>query len=246
MAGEDYHFVAHLQIRNDLTGRPLNVDRNFFSLDSAGSIRPAVAVPGQFISSVQPSATADFAVAFETDANLDFAATTLIVAQPGAEPARMPLAGTVPASGYPITIEIETGQNQVTSGNPCGTTMLVAPLGAEVDVDARIDGVGSKSAIEGNRRAATSERFVRLEIRATGNSGQCGGANVIDDLFRLQIDGVARGAVSNVNEVVSPGEAIDFEVLYRVPVGTTALVLLAGQPSGAVAEYRLTFSRLTP
>ena len=139
-----------------------------------------------------------------------------------------------------------TGDQQVTSGNPCGTTMVVTPLDAEVDLDARIDGVGSAGAIDGSRRALEGERFIRIAMRATGDSGQCGGANVMDDLFRLRIDGVPRGPVNNVNDIVRPGEAVDFEVLYRAPADATELVLLAGAPAGTVAEYPLTFESLSP
>jgi hypothetical protein len=65
-------------------------------------------------------------------------------------------------------------------------------------------------------------------------------------LFRLQIDGVPRGAINNVNFLINPGEASDFELLYRVPEDAEELVLLAGDPAGTVAEIPITAPSLSP
>ena len=243
---EDTHLVLHLTVRNELNGRVQHFNLNFFKLETGDATLDAVQVPGQPVFTSQAASATDVLIAFEVAEDFDFAGATLVVAEPGTEPASLPLTGAVPESGYPFSIEVAAGDQQVTSGNPCGTTMVVTPLAAEVDLDARIDGAGSASAIDGSRRAAEGERFVRLDMRATGDSGQCGGANVIDDQFRLQIDDVPRGTVNNVNDIVRPGEAIDFQLLYRVPADAQALVLLAGAPAGIVVEYPLTFEALSP
>ena len=191
--GEDTHLVVHLTVLNELNGRVQHFNLNFFKLDVDSTPEDALQVPGQPVFTAQAASTVDVLIAFEVDTDFDFADATLIIAEPGTEPAMLPLTGAMAESGYPLAIDVATGDQQVTSGNPCGTTMVVTPLDAEVDLDARIDGVGSAGAIDGSRRALEGERFIRIAMRATGDSGQCGGANVMDDLFRLRIDGVPRG-----------------------------------------------------
>lgn len=244
--GDAVHLIVHLTVQNELNGRVQHFNLNFFKLDVAGTREDAVQVPGQPSLTAQAASATDVLIAFEVEEDLDFADATMVIAEPGTEPASLPLTGAVAESGYPFDIEIASGDQQVTSGNPCGTTMVVTTLGAEVDLDARIDGPGTQSAIDGSRRAAEGERFVRVDMRATGDSGQCGGANVQSDLFRLQIDGVPRGPINNVNLIVRPGEAVDYQVLYRVPEDAAELVLLAGAPSGTVAEFPLTYESLNP
>jgi hypothetical protein len=246
VVGNQGYLILHLTVLNELNGRVQHFNLNFFKLDVGGASKPAVQVPNQPVFTAAAASTVDVLIAFEVDQDIDLKTATLVVAEPGTEPALLPLSGAVADSGYPFTVEVATGEQQVTSGNPCGTPMVVTPLGAEVDLDARIDGIGTVSAISGSRRAAEGERFIRLDVRATGISGQCGASNVIDDQFRLQVDGVPRGTVNNVNLLLRSGEAQDFQLLYRVPADASELVLLAGAPSGTVAEYPVTFEKLSP
>jgi hypothetical protein len=240
---EDVHLVLHLTVENELNGRVQHFDLDFFKLESGGDTLDAVQVPGQPVFTAQAAGAVDVLIAFEVAEDFDFAGSTLVVAEPGTEPAPMPLTGTVPASGYPFEVEAEPGDHAMTSG-PCD--MTVTPLLAEVDLDARIDGVGSASAIDGSRRAAIGERFLRLDMQVTVVAGSCVVGTVGDAIFRLEIDGVPRGAINNVNFLIDPGETSDFQLLYRVPEDAAELVLLAGQPTGTVAEIAVTAPLLSP
>jgi hypothetical protein len=242
--GEGWHLFLHITALNELTGRVLNFHENNMSLEIDGEKVGFVTVPGQLSQpSVQAANTVDYIAAFEVEEDVDFASITLLIAEPGTVPAVLPLSGEVPESGYPFEIEAEAGDYAMTSG-PC--SMTITPLLAEVDLDARIDGVGSLSAIDGSRRAGTDERFLRFDMRVTLPPGSCSVGNVQDQLFRLQIDGVPRGAINNVNFLINPGEASDFELLYRVPEDAEELVLLAGDPAGTVAEIPITAPSLSP
>ena len=240
---EDVHLVLHLTVENELNGRVQHFDLNFFKLESGDGTLDAVQVPGQPVFTAQAASAIDVLIAFEVTEDFEFAGATLVVAEPGTEPASLPLTGVVPESGYPFEVEAEPGDHAFTSG-PCD--MTVTPLSAQIDLDARIDGVGSASAIDGSRRAGIGERFLRLDMRVTLATGGCVVGTVGDPLFRLQIDGVPRGAINNVNFLMDPGEASDFQLLYRVPEDATDLVLLAGDPAGVVAEIVVTAPSLSP
>jgi hypothetical protein len=245
--GDQWHLYLHLTIQNDLANVPQQLSASVFQMEAGGARRQPVSILGQgAATNVEPGTAVDFITGFEVAADFGFEDASLVIVQPGTIAALLPLTGPEPDSRYPLTAEIEEGEAQVTSANPCGTTMVVETLGAEVDVDARIDLRGLEGNIEDGRRALVDERFLRIEMRATGDSGQCGGANVQDRVFRLQIDGTPRGTVNHVNTAVGAGEAFDFALLYRVPEDAEELVLLAGAPGGLVKEYGVTVEDYGP
>ena len=246
LVDQSYLYV-HLTIQNDLKNVQQTLYASVFQLDAGGARRQAVSILGQAAASnIQPGTAVDYITGFEVADDLHFGDATLVIVDAGAIPALLPLTGAEPESPYPIDAKIETNSAQATSANPCSTSMLVQPLSAQIDLDAGIDQRGLDGNVDDGRRALEDQRFLRIEMRATGDSGQCGGANVQDKGFRLQIDGTPRGTVNHVNIALSNGEAVDFPLLYRVPADAKGLILLAGAPGGTVQQYQVTVSDFGP
>jgi hypothetical protein len=245
--GAQAYLYVHLRVTNTLMNVPQILRAGMLYLDVDGSSVPSVAVQGQSANlMVQPGTTVVYVAAFPLGGDVDAAKAALVVAEPGRIAARLPLSGALADMRYPIPVEADSGTRQVTSGSPCATTMLVEPLDAVIDLDAGLDLRGIEGDVQDGRRARTGQRFLRIQLRATGDSSKCGGANVKDEVFRLRVDGDYAPAINHISRALRSGESVEFTLLFRVPAGASSLALQAGAPGGIVAEYAIKVADFGP
>jgi len=239
---ESFAYLA-VTVRNRLNSQDQGFPVAAFNLKVPGStaLVPA-ARPAGWPSSHQVRAgqASDITLAFPVSAQAALEQADLVLGEPGFVAATLSLSGTVPQHPYPVSFPVSGPAADVTSANPCGTPMRIELLKGETDLDAGIDLPGLAGAISGPRRAEQGQRFVRFALRASGISGQCGGANVTSAIFRLEISGTPRGAYNVVNEVVSNGEAVDVVLGYRTPADVRDVVLIVGAPDKTTVRYAVT------
>lgn len=240
--GDEFFAYFTVTVKNLLNTQDQRFDLAAFTLRIPGGSGVAAARPAGWPTShsVKAGQASDIVLAFPVAAGTELQGAALVLGEPGFVAAELPLSGPAPANPYPVSFANSGAPTDVTSGNPCGTPMRVELLSGETDLDAGIDIRGLGGAIEGPRRAGNGQRFVRFALRTTGISGQCGGANVMSAVFRLEIAGTPRGAYNVVNQALSNGEALDVVVGYRVPENIRDVVLIVGAPDKTTVRYPVT------
>ena len=177
----------------------------------------------------------DLSVAFpiETADQLDGA--TLVVAETGRVPARLPLDGPVPADDYPIDVPVSGSGTVDFEGGCQAATGTFDVVGAEVDLDAGAD--HNDKALEPNKskRAKEGERWLRVDVQVVAQNGTCGGTIAGDDAFRLVVDGLPTPPLNQDSELLADGAGTEFVWGWSVPVDAD-LVLQVGLADATTAD----------
>lgn len=210
-----------------------------FAIETADGTR--VAARGvDFLDEVPVSATADSQalLAFELDeADLDGA--TLVYDDGTRLAAYLPFAGRVPASPYPIRVEVGTTiQPQLPTGcEPAPADVTLAAV--EWDVDAGVGLDGAKLAQGRSSRVSVGHRWLRAELEVTAIAGQCGGTFANFETFRVLADGQVITPVNAASYTLADGQRQPMSFLFEVPADADAVVLEAGRTSDATATIDL-------
>jgi uncharacterized surface protein with fasciclin (FAS1) repeats len=181
-----------------------------------------VAVHGGFGHLAADTSTDGF-LAFPVPETLDLAHTVLRIGAPPDTPALLPLAGEVPASGYPIELGT-TGQVEG-PGQLWGGPVTFEVLGGTISKDLVVE----RCCPDTGPRANEDELFVTFGLRVTGPDDAYG-EQVGTRSIRLVVDGVPREAW-HAPLVSSKGTATDLQAVFVVPSTARDLVLQLGDSS---------------
>lgn len=146
-----------------------------------------------------------FAVPFDST----WTRAELILAQPGKEPAKLPLEGSVPAPEYPIRLS--------PGGQATAQEVTYQILSAVLDLDA----VGN--------RADVGKRFLKLQMRFTNNSPFAGGFALAPNDFRLIVDGSPLAPIEAPIEVLAAQSVLEGEVIFDTPASASEVALQVGE-----------------
>jgi hypothetical protein len=221
------YVYVKLGVRNELRSVTLSFDSGLFGLRSGGSVTPSQWVRSQPASlSLEPGSTAIYVTGFPLTGSVLPEDAALVIAQAGKAAGVVALAGPVAPSPYPHAATIDGKPVLIPAANGCHVT--IQPLSATVDLDAGIDLPGISGQVDGGRRAAAGERFLRIVVHATSDTNPCGGASVPSELFHLRVDGASAAVANYVGQTVKVGSPQNVTLLFRVPAGARDAVLLGG------------------
>jgi hypothetical protein len=192
-----------------------------FQLVTDGATGLEVAAGG--VDSVAAGMATDSYLAFEVPDALDLAAAVLQIGRRPDTPALLPLSGTVPASGYPIEVDIRA--SVVGPGELWGDPVTFDLVGLVVSKDLTVE----RCCPDTGPRADEDEVFVTFSLQATGPDNRYGDA-IGRDTVRLLVDGVPRAAW-DLPRKSSKGETIDFTASFVVPADVLTLELELGDSS---------------
>lgn len=197
---------------------------------ASGKIGFASSIP------VGPGEGAATALVF-TGTDFDLTGATIRYDDLVEEPLTIPLDGPLPDDPYPIVSVIDATAEVEYEGGCSDVLGVVNVLESEWDIDGGIDHDGERIVLNGFARSQVAERFVRIRVQAIAVSGSCGGTLMIDDYFRLIIDGLPIGTENSFVKGLDNGEGIEMVYGYRVPVDTAELILRVGVAEGVTADF---------
>lgn len=185
---------------------------------------------------VRDGEPAAFTLAFPIGADDEVEGASLQIAEPGREPAVVPLSGAAPDSLWPARLDV--GGDAVTSiaGGCEDGEATVTLVGGETDLDGGVDHVGERIVLNGMARAETDHVFVRLTFRTVARTGSCGGAIVDDAQYRLAVDGLPTGPLNTHVEKLDPGQGVELTFGWLVPADAT-LTAVVGTADGTTATF---------
>jgi hypothetical protein len=172
---------------------------------------------------VGPGEGVQSTLVFEVDGPVDLASASLIIDAPGEEPAVLPLSGEAPALPYPREGTASGRSGAIDDDN--GTDKVV--------VEART----ARAALDhAEVRAPRGMMLVIVGVRFTAPAGE-GDAVVRDHFFRLRVGNDVVGPARDLRETARPGEWVDLEIPFPVPVGATHMTLSIGQDGAEDATF---------
>lgn len=164
---------------------------------------------GGWADSLAAQSSKDARWVFEVPMDAEWESAELILAEPGKEPARLPLTGPVPAAAYPIQLEA--------GGEATAQEVTYRILSAVIDLDGK------------GKRADEGKRYLLLEMRFANKSTFAGGFALIPDDFRLMVDGAPLAPIEAPIEVLPASSTLEGEVLFELPASATGVQLQVGE-----------------
>lgn len=142
------------------------------------------------------------------------------------------------APGQPEVVELD-------EASVTGEATAITPTGESAEFNSQPDDQdwgtvavnGARSALlAGNLTATPTTKLVTVDV--TVNGGVNG--NLFDEAFRIQADGEWHESLTQLNELVGPGEVVNTSLTFEVPRDAMTMTLEAGFPS-AISDYQWTF-----
>ncbi len=212
----------------------LNFKPSYFSLQLADGSVIAPHLPASTPSfdsmSVSRGYAQDVLLAFPVGTSETLTGAVLSIAEPGFEPATVALTGASTPASFPASATVD-GTSRTATSDTCSNALEIKVLSAETDLDVV---VGSSF----ERRAALGERFLRVTARATSFTSWCDGVALVEEDFRVIVNGAARAAQNDgVEKLILKNESYEFTLAFIVPAGASMVQFEAGAADEETARF---------
>lgn len=228
-----------LTLINKLPSQEIQIFRNnspLFRLVAADGTTVADVVKEAI--QIRGGGSQDIIATFPLKAGADPSKYTLLIGLPNQAPTSVPIAGAVPALGYPIDLKVSGSGPAKAAGSGCHQMLDVSVLGGALDVDLGEPEPAPGSSPFVGRRAVAGARYLRLGVRIFNQGDEiCGGGdtNINNDTFKLAVDGVPKELGSAILKardgslsLIKKGAAKEFVLAWEVPMNAKTVVFQAG------------------